>query len=115
VEIEKGKTLIIKLLAVGPINAAGKRDVFFELNGEGRSVSISDNNAAVEHTTREKANLSKPGDIGAPMSGVVVEIRVKEGTEVNAGDPIAILSAMKMETVVSAPVAGKVEHIAVKE
>ncbi|KAG0339921.1 pyruvate carboxylase, partial [Podila horticola] len=115
VEIEKGKTLIIKLLAVGPINAAGKRDVFFELNGEGRNVSVQDNNAAVEHTAREKADPSNSGDIGAPMSGVVVEIRVKQGTVVNAGDPICILSAMKMETVVSAPVAGKVEYVPIKE
>ncbi|KAG0097767.1 pyruvate carboxylase [Podila epicladia] len=115
VEIEKGKILIIKLLAVGPINAAGKRDVFFELNGEGRNVSVQDNNAAVEHTAREKADPSKTGDIGAPMSGVVVEIRVKQGTVVNAGDPICILSAMKMETVVSAPVAGKVEYVPIKE
>ncbi|KAF9108559.1 pyruvate carboxylase [Mortierella sp. AM989] len=116
VEIEKGKTLIIKLLAVGPINASsGKRDVFFELNGEGRSVSVQDKNAAVEHTARERANPSSPGDIGAPMSGVVVEIRVKQGTVVKEGDPICILSAMKMETVVSAPVSGKIEYVPVKE
>ncbi|KAG0226845.1 pyruvate carboxylase [Actinomortierella wolfii] len=115
VEIEKGKTLIIKLLAVGPINAQGKRDVFFELNGEGRSVSIQDRSAAVEHTARPKANSAVEGEIGAPMSGVVVEIRVKQGTVVNAGDPICILSAMKMETIVTAPVAGKVELVAVHE
>jgi len=115
VQIDKGKTLIIKLLAVGPINASGKRDVFFELNGEGRSVSIQDKNAAVEHTARERADPSKAGEIGAPMSGVVVEIRVKEGTIVKEGDPVCILSAMKMETVVSAPVSAKVEYVAIKE
>ncbi|KAG0365147.1 pyruvate carboxylase [Gamsiella multidivaricata] len=116
VEIEKGKTLIIKLLAVGPINASsGKRDVFFELNGEGRNVSVQDKNAAVEHTARERANPGSVGDIGAPMSGVVVEIRVKQGTVVKEGDPICILSAMKMETVVSAPCSGKVEYVPIKE
>ncbi|KAG0323343.1 pyruvate carboxylase [Dissophora globulifera] len=116
VQIEKGKTLIIKLLAVGPINASsGKRDVFFELNGEGRNVSVQDKNAAVEHTARERANPGSAGDIGAPMSGVVVEIRVKQGTVVKEGDPICILSAMKMETVVSAPVSGKVEYVPIKE
>ncbi|KAF9182231.1 pyruvate carboxylase [Haplosporangium sp. Z 11] len=115
VVIEKGKTLIIKLLTVGPINASGKRDVFFELNGEGRNVGVQDKNAAVEHTARERADPSNAGDIGAPMSGVVVEIRVKQGTIVKEGDPICILSAMKMETVVSAPVAGKVEYVPIKE
>ncbi|CEI93313.1 Putative Pyruvate carboxylase [Rhizopus microsporus] len=115
VEIEEGKTLIIKLLAVGPLNNDGKRDVYFELNGEARVVGIVDRNSAVEIVTREKASASNPGDIGAPMSGVVVEIRAKEGSHVKAGDPLAVLSAMKMETVVTSPVAGKVERVAVNE
>ncbi|KAI9490951.1 pyruvate carboxylase [Zychaea mexicana] len=115
VEIEEGKTLIIKLLAVGPINGTGKRDVYFELNGEARVVGVQDKNAAVETVTREKANLSKPGDVPAPMSGVVIEVRAKEGTQIKAGDPVCVLSAMKMETVVSAPVAGRVELVPIKE
>ncbi|KAJ8662008.1 pyruvate carboxylase [Lichtheimia ornata] len=115
VEIEEGKTLIIKLLAVGPINSTGKRDVYFELNGEARVVGITDKNAAVETVTREKAKESNPGDVGAPMSGVVIEVRAKEGAEIKAGDPVCVLSAMKMETVVSAPVAGRVEHVPIKE
>ncbi|EIE82226.1 hypothetical protein G6F46_002417 [Rhizopus delemar] len=115
VEIEEGKTLIIKLLAVGPLNNDGKRDVYFELNGEARVVGIVDRNSAIEIVTREKANPSNPGDIGAPMSGVVVEIRAKEGSHVKAGDPLAVLSAMKMETVVTAPVAGRVERVAIQE
>ncbi|KAI8088720.1 pyruvate carboxylase [Halteromyces radiatus] len=115
VEIEEGKTLIIKLLAVGPINNTGKRDVYFELNGEARVVGIVDTNAAVEHVTREKANSSKPGEVPAPMSGVVVEVRAKAGTHIKAGDPVCVLSAMKMETIVSAPVAGLVEYVPIME
>ncbi|ORX49779.1 pyruvate carboxylase [Hesseltinella vesiculosa] len=115
VEIEEGKTLIIKLLAVGPINNTGKRDVYFELNGEARVVGITDTNAAVEHVTREKANSSKPGDVPAPMSGVVVEVRAKAGTHIKAGDPVCVLSAMKMETIVSAPVSGLVEEVPIAE
>ncbi|KAG1059768.1 hypothetical protein G6F42_028190 [Rhizopus arrhizus] len=72
-------------------------------------------NSALEVVTRERANLANPGDIAAPMSGVVVEIRAKEGAHVKAGDPLAVLSAMKMETVVTSPVAGKVERVAVQE
>lgn len=115
VEIEEGKTLIIKLLAVGPINNTGKRDVYFELNGEARVVGIVDTNAAVEHVSREKANSSKPGEVPAPMSGVVVEVRAKSGAHIKAGDPVCVLSAMKMETIVSAPVAGLVEYVPIAE
>ncbi|KAI7865330.1 pyruvate carboxylase [Spinellus fusiger] len=114
VEIEEGKTLIIKLLAVGPINNTGKRDVYFELNGEARVVGIADRNAAVETVTREKAKSSSPGDVPAPMSGVVIEVRAKAGTDIKAGDPVCVLSAMKMETVVSATVAGRVESVPIQ-
>ncbi|CAO3638081.1 unnamed protein product [Cunninghamella echinulata] len=115
VEIEEGKTLIIKLLAVGPLNNTGKRDVYFELNGEARVVGIVDKNAAVEHVTREKAKSSNPGDVAAPMSGVVVEVRAKTGSHLKAGDPVCVLSAMKMETIVSAPVSGVVEYVPIAE
>ncbi|KAI8050896.1 pyruvate carboxylase [Syncephalis plumigaleata] len=114
VELEPGKMLIIKLLAIGPLNVhTGMRDVFFELNGETRMVGIEDKGAAVEHVQRVRADTNEPGDVGCPMSGVVVEVRVKEGVHVNDGDPICVLSAMKMETVVSAPVSGRVERIVV--
>jgi len=84
------------------------------LNGETRAVNVQDTNAAVEVTKREKAS-NDPGSIGSPMSGVVVEIRVKEGQEVKAGDPLAVLSAMKMEQSVTAPVSGTIEKVAAAE
>jgi len=88
---------------------------FFELNGEARAVGVVDTSAAVEHVQREKANPGNPGEVGAPMSGVVIEVRAQEGAEVKAGDPICVLSAMKMETIVSSAVSGRVEYVAVKE
>lgn len=97
VELEKGKVLILKLLAVGPLSdTTGQREVFYEMNGEVRQVAVDDNNAAVENTSRPKADPGDSSQVGAPMSGVVVEIRVKENTEVKKGDPLAVLSAMKM-------------------
>ena len=114
VEIEQGKTLIIKLLAVGEISKkTGTREVFFELNGEMRSVTIDDKNVSIENKTRPKA--TQPNDVGAPMAGVIIEIRVKKDQEVKKGDPVAVLSAMKMEMVISAPAAGKVGELQVKE
>lgn len=114
VDIEQGKTLIIKLLAVGEISKQkGTREVFFELNGEMRSVTIDDKTISIETKTRPKA--TQPNDVGAPMAGVVVEVRVKKDQEVKKGDPVAVLSAMKMEMVISAPVSGKVGDLEIKE
>ncbi|EXJ96219.1 pyruvate carboxylase [Capronia coronata CBS 617.96] len=116
VELEKGKVLILKLLAIGPLSeSTGQREVFYEMNGEVRQVTIDDTKAAVENTSRPKADPSDSSQVGAPMAGVVVEVRVKEGNEVKKGDPIAVLSAMKMEMVISAPHSGKVGSIQVKE
>jgi len=97
VELEKGKVLILKLLAIGPLSdTTGQREVFYEMNGEVRQVTVDDKNAAVENVSRPKADSSDSSQVGAPMSGVVVEVRVHDGGEVKKGDPIAVLSAMKM-------------------
>ena len=100
VELEKGKALILKLLAVGPLSdTTGQREVFYEMNGEVRQVTIDDKKAAVENTSRPKADIGDSSQVGAPMSGVVVEVRVHEGGDVKKGDPIAVLSAMKMVSI----------------
>ncbi|KAG8988380.1 pyruvate carboxylase [Tulasnella sp. 427] len=115
ISIEKGKMLIIRLMATGAlIEGTGNRDVWFEVNGEVRAVPVEDKNAAVDAITREKAS-SDPGSVGAPMSGVVIEVRVKEGQEVKKGDILCVQSAMKMESAVSAPVAGHVGRVVCKE
>lgn len=116
VDIEQGKTLVLKALAVGELSQqTGTREVYFELNGEMRKVTVEDKLAAVETVTRPKADAHNPNEIGAPMAGVVVEVRVHEGSEVKKGDPIVVLSAMKMEMVVSAHNSGKVASVLVKE
>ncbi|KAF2429892.1 hypothetical protein EJ08DRAFT_697919 [Tothia fuscella] len=116
VELEKGKVLILKLLAIGPLSEqTGQREVFYEMNGEVRQVTVEDQHAAVENVQRPKADPNDSSEIGSPMAGVVVEIRVKDGAEVKKGDPIAVLSAMKMEMVISASHSGKVKNLGVKE
>jgi pyruvate carboxylase len=98
VSIEKGKMLIIRLMAIGSVTEGkGTRDVWFEVNGEVRAVPVEDRSAAVETVSRERST-SDPGSVGAPMSGVVVEVRVKEGQEVKKGDILCIQSAMKAST-----------------
>jgi len=116
VTIESGKDLILKLLAIGPLSeTTGARDVFFECNGETRAVQIEDKNAAVENLSRPKANPTDSGDVGASMAGVIVELRVKDGQEVKKGDPCAVISAMKMEMVISATHSGHIKDICVRE
>jgi pyruvate carboxylase len=136
ISIEEGKMLIIKLLAIGTLDEKrGTREVFFEMNGEVRASQIEDRSAAVEHVSREKAT-KEPGSVGSPLSGVVVEVRVHEGSAVKAGDPLVVMSAsesspqdcdarqgdgvltnpvlaVKMESMVSAPVSGKVKRVLV--
>jgi pyruvate carboxylase len=97
VELEKGKVLILKLLAVGPLSEnTGQREVFYEMNGEVRQVTVDDKKASVENVSRPKADPGDSSQVGAPMAGVLVELRVHEGSDVKKGDPLAVLSAMKM-------------------
>lgn len=111
VELEKGKVLILKLLAVGPLSEnTGQREVFYEMNGEVRQVSVDDKQASVENISRPKADPTDTSQVGAPMAGVLVELRVHDGTEVKKGDPLAVLSAMKMVSLNCPPFLATIEQ-----
>lgn len=114
VDIERGKTLIIVLRAIGELDETGHRTVFFELNGQPRQVRVRDKTATEVEAERERAT-KEPGSIGAPMPGSVVDVKVSEGDEVEKGDPLVVLSAMKMETVVASPVSGTIRRVAVAQ
>lgn len=112
VTIEKGKTLGIKALAIAEdLTPNGEREVFFEMNGQLRSVFIKDKEAVKEMHIHPKAAKGVKGQVGAPMPGSVMEIKVKPGDKVEKGAALVVLSAMKMEMVVQAPVAGVVKSI----
>ena len=98
---------------IGPLRTDGTREVYYELNGRGRSVRVRDEAASKTLVVRERANTAAPGSIGAPMPGAVVEVRTAAGAQVEVGTPLVVLSAMKMETVVASPVAGVVERLVV--
>jgi pyruvate carboxylase len=114
VDIEKGKTLIIVLKAVGELDATGYRTVYFELNGQPRQVRVRDRKATNVVQPHERAT-KEPGSIGAPMPGSVVDVKVEVGKKVDKGAPLVVLSAMKMETVVASPVAGTVKRVVAKK
>ncbi|MEX1361875.1 MAG: pyruvate carboxylase [Nannocystaceae bacterium] len=113
IEIERGKTLIVQLTAVGEVDEDGTRQVFFLLNGRMRTIRVRDVAASTKVVVRERADVADPGSIGAPMPGLVVELRTKVGAVVEAGAPLVVLTAMKMETVVASPIAGTVARLAV--
>ena len=115
VEIERGKTLVIVLDAVGELDDDGNRTVYFTLNGRPRSIHVPDEAATAEAVVRERADPNDPGSIGAPMPGVVLDVSTTVGAKVDVGDPLVVLSAMKMETAVASPLAGTVKRVEVGE
>lgn len=119
IEIERGVTVVIKYKAVGEIQPNGKREVFFEVNGVPRVVEVEDRtssgSSSVKKAVREKADISVLGSVGAPMSGSIIDVSVKPGSNVSAGQQLVVMSAMKMETSVCAPCAGVITQVAVEK
>lgn len=114
VEIEKGKTLFIKLLSVDEPAVDGTRHVNFELNGQSRSVKVKDERVKSNVKAVPKADVKNKHHVGATMPGTVLNVLVDVGTEVKQGDQLMITEAMKMETTLQAPMNGLVKAIPVK-
>ncbi|MEX5727061.1 pyruvate carboxylase [Rhodovulum iodosum] len=97
-EIDPGKTLEIRLQAVGETNEDGEAKVFFELNGQPRVIRVPDRKAKATVAKRPKAELGNPAHVGAPMPGAVASVAVSAGQAVTEGDLLLTIEAMKMET-----------------
>ncbi|MEO7189593.1 MAG: pyruvate carboxylase [Vicinamibacterales bacterium] len=108
VELEPGKTIVVKFLTVGELRPDGQRTVFFELNGQPREVGIRDKSQKTTGAPKEMADPNHSGHIGAPTPGIVTAVAVEQGQVVEKGQKLLILEAMKMQSTVYAPVAGKV-------
>jgi len=98
VEIDPGKTLEVRLQAVGEMTDDGEVKVFFELNGQPRIIRVMNRLAAAKSVKRPKADPANPNHIGAPMPGVVATVAAQVGKPVKAGDLLLTIEAMKMET-----------------
>ncbi|MFA5910164.1 MAG: pyruvate carboxylase [Vicinamibacterales bacterium] len=103
VEIERGKTLIIKYLTTGDVHKDGTRTVFFELNAQPRDVTVVDRSAESTVKRNSKADPRDANQVSAPMPGKVSTVAVKAGDSVKAGDRLLSIEAMKMETAITAP------------
>ncbi|WP_413718182.1 pyruvate carboxylase [Silicimonas sp. MF1-12-2] len=97
-EIDPGVRLEIRCQAIAETNDEGEAKVFFELNGQPRTVRVTDRSSTSAAAARPKADPTNEGHIGAPMPGVVATVAVTPGAEVKAGDLMLTIEAMKMET-----------------
>ncbi|MGB5760547.1 MAG: biotin/lipoyl-containing protein, partial [Acidimicrobiales bacterium] len=110
VELERGVQLLIGLDAIGEPDDKGLRRMVFRLNGQLRPLDIVDRSIDVDAAGAERADPSNPGHVPAPFTGVVT-VQVEVGDTVAANQPVAVIEAMKMESVISAPIAGVVERL----
>jgi pyruvate carboxylase len=114
VEIEPGKTLIIRYLTTSEPREDGFRTIFFELNGQPREVNVPDRSLEGKLHKHPKADSEDPDHVPAPMPGKVSTVAVSKGQAVKEGERLLSIEAMKMETAVYAPRAAKVKDVLVK-
>ena len=110
VTLEKGVTLLLGLEAIGAPDKWARRNVMTLLNGQLRPVRVRDNSLESEVASAEKADPGNRGHVAAPFAGAVT-VTVAEGDEVEAGDQVATIEAMKMEAAINAPVAGVIKRV----
>ncbi len=111
VDLEPGKSIIIKFLAIGEPDPDGIREVFFELNGQPRVARIRDESLKASTQVHRKADPNDPGHVAAPMPGKISAVSVKVGQKVAKGQKLMNIEAMKMETSVYAGVDGTIASI----
>ncbi len=115
INIEDGKTLVIKYLGLGDLNDDGTRTVNFELNGMRREVAVPDKHAEVKGKTVVMADPEDKSQIGSSIPGMVSKVNVKPGDAVEENQVVAIIEAMKMETSVVARMAGTVDQVFISD
>jgi pyruvate carboxylase len=113
VEIEAGKTLIIKYMTASEPHPDGTRTLFFDLNGQPREVNVRDRSLRVVERAHPKADPADPGQVGAPTAGVISGIAVQVNHTVERGAKLMTLEAMKMQSNIYAPIAGRVSKLLV--
>ena len=110
-EIDPGKTLEIRLQAVGETGEDGEVKVFFELNGQPRVIRVPNRLVKATTAARPKAEIGNAKHIGAPMPGVVASVVATTGQSVSEGDMLLTIEAMKMETGIHAEQDGIIKAV----
>lgn len=110
-EIDPGKILEIRLQALSETDEAGDVKVFFELNGQPRSIRVPNRKVKSETVQRPKADPANDGHVAAPMPGVVASVAATVGQSVKQGDLLLTIEAMKMETGIHADKDGTIKAV----
>ena len=113
VEIESGKTLIIKFLTFSEPHPDGTRTLFFELNGQPREITVRDKSLRVTERAHPKADPADPGQVAAPTAGVISSVAVQANLAVERGAKLLTLEAMKMQSNIYAPISGRIAKLLV--
>ncbi len=113
IEIEAGKTLIVKFLTASEPHPDGTRTLFFELNGQSREVNVRDKALRVIERAHPKADPAESGQVGAPTAGVITGIAVQANQAVERGAKLMTLEAMKMQSNIYAPISGRIVKLLV--
>ncbi len=111
IELAPGVRVLYELEAIAEPDRRGMRTVLVRVNGQMRPVEVRDHAVEATGVQIERADPTRPGHVPVPMSGVI-SLLVSTGDTVAAGDPLAVLEAMKMESHITAPVAGRVQRVA---
>ena len=114
VDLERGKTLVDRYVSTSELHEDGTRTVFFELNGQPRSVRVPDKRQVAKRPPARKVESGDARQVGAPMPGVVTIVCVAPGARVSRGEVLLTLEAMKMETAVRSELAGEVAEVLVR-
>ena len=109
--IDKGKNLIVRYLAKGVPNANGSCSVFFELNGQPRTIEIMNKEFSKNVVLKIKAEEGNMNQVGSPLPGQISKVFVREGQKIIKGDRFLIIEAMKMETIINAEKSGKIKKL----
>jgi pyruvate carboxylase len=115
IDFAPGKSIIVRLLTVGPAKENGMRTVFFKVNGQTRNIEVLDRSLNIKKEENPKVETGNPKQIGAPLQGMLSKIFVKKGQTVKKNEPLFVIEAMKMETTVTAPVEFEIKNITLKE
>ncbi|MEZ4289521.1 MAG: pyruvate carboxylase [Myxococcota bacterium] len=110
-ELERGQGLVIRLVAISDPDGEGRRQVFFDLNGQPRRIAVHDRSLGIQIERHTKADPEDPCQIGAPLPGLIASHSHAEGDAVPAGERLCVIEAMKMESNVTAPIAGRIKKI----
>jgi pyruvate carboxylase len=110
VRIKGNPPMVVRLDAVGEPDEKGMRQVVMNVNGQIRPMRVRDHSVESVTAAAEKADPGVAGHVAAPFAGAVT-VNAEVGQEVDAGDSVAVIEAMKMEATITSPVAGKVARV----